>query len=110
MDMITENPCKFCVDGAKNIKFGCHNNRKCEMLSAYHNYLKFFKEIKYKTGEKLTSLDELNQCEWVYDTMMKRPISIQKIRKLPFLNVICELEHGHYMKVKIERSNTCTSK
>lgn len=103
MDMITENPCKFCVYGAENLTFGCLNNRKCEMLSAYHKYLKFCKEAKYKVGEKITSLDELNQCEWVYDTMGKHPISVQTIRKYPFLCVIRELKHGHYMKVEIRK-------
>lgn len=103
MDMITENPCKFCIDGANNLNFGCLNNRKCEMLSAYHKYLKFFKEAKYKVGEKITSLDELNQCEWVFDTMRKHPISIQTIRKLRFYSVIFELQHGHYRKVEIRK-------
>lgn len=103
MDMITENPCKFCIDGANNLNFGCLNNRKCEMLSAYHKYLKFFKEAKYKVGEKITSLDELNQCEWVFDTMRKHPISIQTIRELRFYSVIFELQHGHYRKVEIRK-------
>ena len=101
MDMITENPCKFCVDGARNPAFGCINNRKCEMLSADQKYLKFHKEARYKVGEKITSIDELNQCEWVYDTMRKQPISIQTIRKYQFYTIIFELQHGHYRKVEI---------
>ena len=98
--MITENPCRFCVNASGDLIPRCPNSRKCEMLLKYHEYLKFRKEAKYKIGGKITSLDELNQCKWIYDTTIKRPIPIQTIREMKLYNVIHELNHGFYKKVE----------
>ena len=105
MEMITENPCRFCVNAEGYLIPRCSNSRECEMLLKYHKYLKFCKEAKYKIGEKITSLDELNKCKWIYDTTTKRPVSIQVIRKRTLYSVIHDLNHGFYKKINIEKES-----